>query len=835
MTSPKPYHERWMRKTRENLRSHFAIHLVVFLTGFTFLLYEVSWNRLLSLVLGSTVAASTIVLASFMAGLGLGAYFWGRTANDMRRIGRLLELPQLYSSLSNSGFSSGMIEVLVFVGAACIVFIPAFLMGGVFPLASKIAIGSDSSIASCLGRLYSLETLGSALGGLATGFLLLGTLGQRNTVALAVIINLALATGLFLTNTRRAPAQQAVDGEQDKAVARRSRHGMTPGHATHRRTALIGTFVCGLAILGLQVLWIRIFRIYLTNTSYTFALVSSVAILGLFAGSAHFRRQAHRIDDYPRSMFRVILLLGASTGLGLLLLIYLPHVLMFPFLTLLENPIARALLLPFVASMLLVFPPAALSGYAFPLACRLYASGKQNISRDVGTVLMVNTLGCVLGPIAAAFLLMPGLGVTKSVLLIAVLLALTALYIQHSEFSARAGWLYRGAIGAGVAALGVLIVLGPDIRILPPSFSRFDREVLFYRESVEGTLTVGQDRGARAGTKYAYVNNSTVIGTTYEAIKVVKMVGHTPFFLGLACKDVLVIGFGIGVTTAAIASHPEVESIECVELVEGMIEAAALYRDLNRDVAEDPRLTLISGDGRHYLQMTPKKYDLISCDPTHPILGSGNLYTKEYFALCKDHLNPGGMVSQYMPLHKLRPKDFLGIIATFHSEFPNCTVWLGHYHAVLLGSVEPLAIDFEDWARNIGSIGKDPYFYADPYHLAATMVLDGDAVGELTSGLRVNTDDRSYTEFFAPACLDAGNTARNLSLFMETRTAIDKVFSNIPKPARMARFIEGNRLLTESLFYRQNRDNQRSLQTLRRACQVNPEDQELPLLMRLYF
>ncbi len=184
-------------------------------------------------------------------------------------------------------------------------------------------------------------------------------------------------------------------------------------------------------------------------------------------------------------------------------------------------------------------------------------------------------------------------------------------------------------------------------------------------------------------------------------------------------------------TTSAIASHPEVESIECVELVPGLKDAAVFYRDLNRNVAEDPRLKIISGDGRHYLQRTSNTYDLISCDPTHPILGSGNLYTREYFMLCRKHLNPGGVVSQYLPLHKLRTRELMGIIGTFHSVFPNSTVWLGHNHAVLLGSLDPIQIDFEQWSASVAEIGQDPNFYIEPYHLAATLVLDGPTIDRL--------------------------------------------------------------------------------------------------------
>ena len=809
------------------------------MAGFTFLIYEVSWNRLLSLILGTTVVAATIVLAAFMAGFGLGAYYWGRRANAMRRIGPLLAsllggtgilgllsyilitnlLPHLYAILANQGLSLELIEVCVFGISAGILFCPAFLMGGIFPLISKMATRSGGSIASTLGGLYALETLGSTLGGLLAGFLLLGLLGQRNTIALAVIIDLGLAAWLL--------SMRGID--QVVSEKRFQRSPAAP--AARQKSALAGTFLCGFAILSLQVFWMRMLRIHLTNTSYTFALVSSLVILGLFVGSLLFKRKGRDSDDHDRSLSQIILLMGASTGLGLLLLVYLPQVLMFPFESVLIHPLMRVLVLPMVASLLIVFPPAIFSGYAFPLACRMYAAGRESISRDVGIVLMVNTIGAVIGPVVATFILMPLLGVARAVLLVVLLLAAGALYILRG----RKGRISRGAAYAGIAITLFLIIFQPNIRILPPSFARFDREVLFYRESVEGTLSVGQDRGGGTSTKYTFVNNSTVIGSTYDAVKVVKMVGHLPFFLGLDCKDALVIGFGIGVTTSAIASHPEVESIECVELVAGMGTAARYYRDLNHNVIEDPRLKLITGDGRHYLQLTPKKYDLISCDPTHPILGSGNLYTQEYFALCRAHLNAGGMVSQYLPLHKLRPEDFLGIIGTFHSAFPHATVWLGHYHAVMLGSMDPIHIDFVEWANRVAEIGKDAHFYSDPYHLAATLMLDGATIAELTRTNRFNTDDRSYTEFFAPANLAPENLAKNLALFMEQRTEIGNVFGNIADPAQMARFVEGNRLLTESLYHRMSGDNERSLAALRRATQINPEDQEFPFLIRLYF
>jgi len=808
-------------------------YVVIFLTGFSFLLYEVAWNRLLALVLGATVTASTLVLATFMAGFGAGAFFWGRKANRMDRpaslLGGLLSGMGVLSII-NYKIMTGLLAaaggVGPFLAAVGLLFVPAFLMGGVYPVLSRLAVPDEQHLGSVLGRLYAVETLGSALGGLLTGFVLLGGLGQRDTIYLAAALNMLVgAIASTAPALKRVPAVARENGSTESA----------PGDPLFQRPALLGAFVTGLAILGLQVLWMRMFRIYVTNTSYTFALVSSVSILGLFAGSFLFGRRRRHGRDLRWSLYKALLGIAITTGAGLFLLLNLPQLLMFPFAEAMGSPAARALVLPMVAALLVIFPPTLFSGYTFPLVCRMYAGGVQNVSRDVGRVMMTNTLGSTLGPLLAAFVLLPWLGSSMAVLLLMATLGGAALVILRWKGLESGQDFHRNFLAAALVILLVVVVVGPDWRVLPPSFSRFDREVLQYRESVEGTLTVGKDVGTRSQSKYTYVNNSAVIGSTYDAVKVVKMVGHFPFLLGLEGRDVLVIGFGIGVTTSAIAQHPEVQSIECVELVPGLRDAARYYRELNSGVVDDPRLEIIPGDGRHYLQTADRKYDLISCDPTHPILGSGALYTADYFQQCREHLKPGGMVSQYLPLHKLRPEEFLGIVATFHSVFPNSTLWLGHYHAVLLGGLDPLETPFEDWADEVAALGQDNNFYLNAYHLAATLVLDGPAIAELTAGRPINTDDLSYTEFFDTDCLREDNIGRNLKLLAEARIDPRRLLTDCPRPDLMDRYLEGNNLLTESLYYRLLKDNNRSRQLMLEAIRANPENQEFPFLMKLYY
>lgn len=880
-------------------RERAPLGIVVFLAGFAFLIQEVVWHRLLTLTLGATVTAATLVLATFMAGFGAGAATLGRVADRTRA-----PWPALGALLAVQGGLGGLAYVaagallprlgagLAHAVAALLLLVASIPMGGLYPFAARLAAAARDPLAPALGRLYALETAGSALGGLVAGFVLLGALGQNLTLAVACA--LAAATGIWLWMTRR-PSSRAANsstgsgggsgsGPDDAAGATGDTTGdaavdaspaRQPAAAAHPvaglRWVLTAAFAGGFTILALQIVWMRIFRIYLANTSYTFALIASVVILGLAAGAAIHRRPAVRLVRREQALKVALLLLAASALAGLPLLARLPQILMFPLQEASASVFVRIVLLPLVAALFVVLPPAVCSGFAFPLACDLAASGRDPASgttgrsgggaidraarlavgRSVGLVLAVNTLGCVLGPLVAAFALIPLAGAAVSVVAIAVVPLAAAWPVGGSRIEARGATLRtrgstpRPARSAGtpvvrtaafpvlLAVLLAVVLVRPQIRILPPSFGRFDRDILFYHEGVEGTVSVGRDRDTRSEALYTFVNNSAVIGSSYDAIKVVKMVGHFPFLVNPDLRDVLVIGFGIGVTTSAIASHPSVASITCVELVPALSQAATYYRDLNRDVVRDPRLSIVAGDGRRHLQATRRTFDLISCDPTHPVLGSGSLYTREYFTLCRARLNPGGLVSQYLPLHKLRTEELVGLLATFADVFPDCAVWLGHHHAVLLGSVQPLRIDHAEWSARCAALGSDRHFYHDPDHLAATLVLDGPAIARLAAGVRRNTDDHSTVEFFPPGSLDDANLPANLRFLQQHRAGVETVFTAVTDPARLQRFVEGHRLLIDSLIRQTSGDPGGGLQALQQACRVNPENQEYPFLIQL--
>lgn len=801
----------------------------LFLASFGALVCEVSWGRLLALALGGTVAAATVVLMAFMAGLAAGSAVWGRWADRWQRPERLFGVCQL-SSAAAAALSYPLIALVPGVAAAAgaplgaalaimTVGVGSFSIGGAYPSFAKAYVRDGQSIGRGLGLVNAVDALAGAAGGLAAGFVLLGTVGQARTLAIAVALNLA-AGAIALVLPPRAAATPVRRPEPE------ARPGPGPGNPA---MILAVAGLTGLSGMALQVVWIRTLKVFLPNTSYSFSLVAGVLILGLAAGSGIYRLLAGRIRRPLAWLAAVQLASGVYLCLSSLVLHRLPALVLFPLAGALETAGLRIFLPPAALALALALAPAIGSGFVFPLLCAAYAGALRLMGTGVGRVRLANAAGSVAGPALAAFLLIPLAGVVKSVQLTALVPLGVALWAAWDGRQGGGRALRALAIMAAAAGLA-LSAAAPRTMILPPSFSQSggrQTQVIHYRETTEGTVTVSED--ARTGIRACHVNNSAVVGTTYDAIKVVKLLGHLPYLLGCDARDVLVVGFGTGVTAATVASHPGVRRIDCVEIAPGVREAARFFTEYNRGVALSPVVNFIPADGRVFLARTAKTYDMISADPTHPTLGCASLYTVEYFRLCRERLRPGGSICQYLPLHGLTPRMLSGIVAGFRSVFPHATVWLGHSHCVLLGGAAALPVPFDSFAARVRGL-DDPLFYKDPYSVASCLLLDEDGAAALAAPAPPCTDDRNYLEFFDPAAKDQANWERNIAMLTGGAADLRRVFPGAD-PAALGRFAAGRAAFIAGQI-RQNRgDRVGAVAGFRGAVTANPENEEYRFLL----
>jgi spermidine synthase len=229
-------------------------------------------------------------------------------------------------------------------------------------------------------------------------------------------------------------------------------------------------------------------------------------------------------------------------------------------------------------------------------------------------------------------------------------------------------------------------------------------------------------------------------------------------------KSVLVVGFGAGVTAGAISIHPTVERMVICELEPLIPKVVSTYfREVNYNIAANPNVQIVYDDARHYVLTTREKFDVITSDPIHPwVKGAAALYTKEYFEHMKARLNPGGVVTQWVPLYESTEDVVRSEIATFLQVFPNATVWRNDdvngrgYDAVLVGRLEESPIDADAWQAKIDSpeyaavkASLADVGYSTIFDVLKTYSGRGSDLVPWVAGAAINTDKNLRLQYLA--------------------------------------------------------------------------------------
>ncbi|MEK6589934.1 MAG: hypothetical protein AABZ11_04570, partial [Nitrospinota bacterium] len=346
------------------------------------------------------------------------------------------------------------------------------------------------------------------------------------------------------------------------------------------------------------------------------------------------------------------------------------------------------------------------------------------------------------------------------------------------------GKLVRYIVSISSVVIGIIIIVlivraGDIPRLISIEKLDLGNEVLYYKEGITGTVLVSSQETdltpQRKPVKRLWINGDPIAGEFRGALQLERLQAHLPLMFHNDPKSVLVICFGTGSTAGAVSDH-RVEEIYAVDISKEVFESGRYFSEGNRNILSDPRLKIIIEDGRNFLLTTDKKFDFITSEPPPPSnAGIVNLYSREYYMLCKSRLKRGGMVSQWIPLHHLSEDDFRMLVSTFVSVFPNSTMWFTKWDAIMIGSDSKLTIDLERLkgrfqnkrlAESLKEIG-----ISNPYQLLSTFIMDEDNLSQFVNRVPVVTDDRPYVEFTAPRVHHIGTTikGRNLENMLKYR------------------------------------------------------------------
>jgi len=758
------------------------LHLFFLLSGLSALTYEIVWTRQLTLLSGATTPAVSTVLAVFIGGLALGAWLFGPLADRGRQLVRwyaALELgigafalvqPHLLSLISRAYASvlpeaaSGTSLMALRMGlAALMLLFPTVLMGGTLPVLLRVVSRSEDSFGRDLGRLYAINLSGAVLGSALTGFVFIRSLGVSGTLALAALVNLSVGlAALFVAGWQPEATISGMPTQESGAPK------ATP--PVQRRLLWVTLAFSGFLTMGYEVAWTRVLAFSFGSTVYAFTLILVIFLLGLALGSALFPKLDRRLGGV--STLTAVQFLAAGTALALVPLAATLPALMARLLSRWSPSVEWQLGGSALVGLAVMLLPATLMGVVFPLCSRLLVDDLQSSGRRIGSAYWVNTLGSVTGSILTGFVLLPMLSLKGCLLALAGLqltLGLALLSSTHGERSeTRRRKVLRLASGG---TLGVAIVAGAALLFAQalPGPSPFDRRnaspyrgaggdawgsavVIAHRDDVTASVSVVlTDPGVPALriNGFEAAADSRAPGAGY-----MPMMSHLPLLLHGQAQRVLVICFGTGSTAGSVLLHPGV-TVDAVDINKTVLDFAPLFGETNHGVHEDPRARLIEDDGRNYLLRTRERYDVITSEPMPPThAGVVNLYSREYYVLARDRLEPAGLLVQWLPFHLVTYEEARSIVRTVQDVFPETTLWLHSGTGLIIARGQEIAIDWPSVQRAL----QEPALAHDlaalgvqsPADLAGLFALGPDGVRDWVRGSTAITDDRPSLEFHPP-------------------------------------------------------------------------------------
>ncbi|MBI4832117.1 MAG: fused MFS/spermidine synthase [Candidatus Lindowbacteria bacterium] len=749
--------------SKKALPHSFAVFFVLFFfSGLCALVYEVTWTRRLTLIFGNTVYSVSTVLVAFMGGLAFGSVWFGRFVDKrqdpIKTYGWLetgigvsaLFIPLALSVLNpvyrvlyeGAGASSFVMTLARFTLSVAVLIIPTTFMGATLPVLSRFVIRQIEKRGAGIGSLYAINTFGAVAGCFLAGFVLPGWLGITRSEQAAASINIAIGLTAFYLSRRYGRIPQQADVHDTSQT--------TEGDATYDRGVLrfvlLIVGISGLLALGYEVLWTRILIFLLGSSIYSFSMILVVHLLGLTAGSLLSARFIDR-SKRPLNVFGWLeILIGLTVFAGLLLFRGLP----FTPYTLSVKPLSY-LSRNFLSTLIIVLPPTIFMGATFPVAVRIYARSLGSVGRQTGALYAVNTVGAVLGSFAAGFALIPVLGSKNSMMLLillSVIAGLSLLYLSMKKEGATSlNWLAGALVILPLAGFPYSNDLLKELSVR--FMKKHPARVIAFKEDETAAVAVIQ---GEKGFRVLAVNGVAMTILCTET----QLMAHIPLAIAPKPKNLLGICFGMG--TTFVSARAAGLDVDYVELCPYVFRAFKYFQSDPR-MLKEPGVRKIIADGRNYLLLSDKSYDVITIDPPPPPWSAGavNLYTEEFYELCKERVAPEGIVCQWLPtIHDCFTEDqFKMCLRTFIQVFPHTSVWAspGNMGAYLLGTPERLSIDEASFTAyfDAPAIKSDLALYStepwDGPRVLSLLVADEDAARAYVGDAPAMTDDLPLIEF----------------------------------------------------------------------------------------
>ena len=799
------------------------LYLLFFLSGISGLIYQVVWVRVFGNVFGNTVYSASAVVAVFMLGLGAGSYLAGRWSDrryaanpqlPLRAYGYFelaiaaigaaiaLTLPHLdrlsvlvtsYQQDANGWFVITAGSYVARTVIALVLLTPiTLLMGGTLTLLIRYLVRTDVEAQSRrIAVLYAVNTAGAAAGCFLTDFTLVPSLGLFATQFIAVALNAIAGVGAIALAARSNSQLPTPNSQGPKKRRSRIPNPESPSTslgasripdpgsripATSVAWVATALALSGFAGLGMEILWFRHFSIMLGAFRAVFSLLLTVILVGIGIGSLAAGALQGRVRNPAVALIATQSLFVVFTLAGM----------WFADSSVIDRTVSDALRAFSVAvgagqlaapgtfgevwfnlrpMLLEVALPALLIGFSFPLGNAVIQHAESSVGRRAGVLYLANTAGAVCGSLVAGFVLLPWLGLQGSttVLMTVAAIALLPLYQVVRQSAVGSGFSRTFPFLVAGAALLAWLFLPSDYistRALPKPEP--NEQVLNQSEGVNEIVTVTET----AGRGRRLMTNGHAMSATWPlSQRYMRALAHVPLLMLENPDHVLVIGFGVGNTTAAATLHPSVQRVEVADLSRNVLDHASWFSATNGNAIRDPKVTVYVNDGRHHLLMGGDPYDLIALEPP-PIgyAGVASLYSEEFYQLARTRLKANGFVSQWLPAYQVPTETTLSMIKAFVDVFPQSVLLSGaEADLILIGANNRIEVDPN---QLFAALAQRPAVRADlarfdlgtPREIVGMFVGASKTLADATRGAVAVTDNRPVQEFGVRSLLNLGES-----------------------------------------------------------------------------
>jgi len=706
------------------LHSRGTLFLLFTLSGFAGLIYESIWSHYLKLFLGHAAYAQTLVLAIFMGGMALGSWLCSRYSAHWKNLLTGYALAEavigvcalafhaLFVAATDAAFDTVLPALASEVAAswfkwslgAALILPQSIVLGMTFPLMSGGLIRRHPEApGASLAMLYFTNSLGAAVGVLASGFFMIERLGLPGTIQAAGAINLALAAAVWLiARGAEPPAAPAADTE---AAA-------DPGYF---RMLLVTALLTGAASFIYEIGWIRMLSLVLGASSHSFELMLSAFIFGLACGGYWVKRRIDRTPD-PTRLLGVV-----QVVMGLLAIATLPlYGSMFDAMTWIMKGVARTEtgyafyhLSSHAIALAIMFPATFCAGMTLPLIT--YALLRRGYGeKSIGAVYAANTLGAILGVFAAAHLGLPLLGLKNLIAAGATIDSVLGVYLL---WRASRGQGYKlTALAGGVVALALVLAFGVvqfDVHRMVSGVFRHgviytaeNIKMLYYKDGKTATVSLvefEEGTSIRTNAKSDGAINLKPGARISDEVTMV-LTAVLPLAIKPEAKNAAIIGMGTGLTVHTMLANPKIESVDTIEIEPAMIEASRGFRARNANAYADPRNTFRIDDAKTFFSTHNKQYDIIISEPSNPwVSGVSSLFSNEFYHLVRRYLKPGGVLVQWFQLYEIDVSLVASVLRALGDNFPDYAIYASTDNDLLI-----VAGDAATLARPLADVFREP-------------------------------------------------------------------------------------------------------------------------------